>query len=82
MFKPSRGPVGECIVCTFIAACVPPPTDNTYEVMGFLNLFLVLAHIPQPSQSIRFGILQKMKTNLPADPSILNYLKIGITFTN
>ena len=54
MFKPSRGPVGECIVCTFIAACVPPPTDNTYELMGFLNLFLVLAHIPQPSQSIRF----------------------------
>ena len=38
----------------FVAACVPPPPDNTHEVRELLNFFLALAHIPQPSQSIRF----------------------------
>ena len=38
----------------FLAACVPPPPDNTHEVRELLKLFLALAHIPQPSQSIRF----------------------------
>ena len=38
----------------FLTSCVPPPPDNTHEVWELLNLFLALAHIPQPSQSIRF----------------------------
>ena len=52
MFKPSDHIdwlVDESFVL-FIAAFVPP---TTHEVLELLTFLLALAHIPQPSQSIR-----------------------------
>ena len=47
--------------------------DNTHEV---------LAHIPQPRQSIRFRHFAENENEFPTETFIFNYLKIGITFTS